>query len=75
MKDKKAIITLREPFDKLLQCQIIPSIGRGRIRTHGPRKGTPVFKTGAFGHSATLPEGKILTQVKEIVQENVDRFV
>ena|GEM_PF-5190449 len=30
--------------------------GRGRIRTHGPREGTPVFKTGAFGHSATLPD-------------------
>ncbi len=30
--------------------------GRGRIRTHGPRKGTPVFKTGAIGHSATLPK-------------------
>ncbi len=29
--------------------------GEGGIRTHGPRKGTPVFETGAFGHSATSP--------------------
>lgn len=29
--------------------------GRGRIRTHEPIAGFPVFKTGAFGHSATLP--------------------
>jgi hypothetical protein len=29
--------------------------GRGRIRTHGTLAGTPVFKTGALNHSATLP--------------------
>src|ERR1700719_4580943 len=29
--------------------------GEGEIRTHGPRKGTPVFKTGAFNRSATSP--------------------
>ena len=29
--------------------------GRGGIRTHGPREGTPVFKTGAINRSATLP--------------------
>jgi hypothetical protein len=29
--------------------------GRGEIRTHGPREETPVFKTGAIDHSATLP--------------------
>ena len=29
--------------------------GRGRIRTHEPIAGLPVFKTGAIGHSATLP--------------------
>jgi hypothetical protein len=33
--------------------------GRGRIRTHGPIAGSPVFKTGAIGHSATLPHGKV----------------
>src|ERR1700719_4613086 len=31
--------------------------GEGEIRTHGPRKGTPVFKTGAFNRSATSPTG------------------
>ncbi len=29
--------------------------GGGGIRTRGPREGTPVFKTGAFDHSATPP--------------------
>ncbi len=29
--------------------------GGGRIRTYGPRKGTTVFKTAAFDHSATPP--------------------
>jgi hypothetical protein len=29
--------------------------GRGGIRTHGTFAGTPVFKTGALNHSATLP--------------------
>ena len=30
--------------------------GSGEIRTHEGRKPLPVFKTGAFNHSATLPE-------------------
>ena len=29
--------------------------GEGEIRTHEPRKGLPVFKTGAFNRSATSP--------------------
>ena len=29
--------------------------GSGEIRTHGRRKPSPVFKTGAFNHSAKLP--------------------
>jgi hypothetical protein len=29
--------------------------GEGGIRTHEPRKGSPVFKTGAFNRSATSP--------------------
>ena len=29
--------------------------GSGEIRTHGSRKTSPVFKTGAFNRSATLP--------------------
>ena len=34
--------------------------GGGRIRTHGGLAPTPVFKTGAFNHSATPPKvGKI----------------
>src|SRR5882757_453913 len=31
--------------------------GEGEIRTHEPRKGPPVFKTGAFNRSATSPAG------------------
>src|SRR6188768_981993 len=42
-------------------CQRAPiywaSGGEGGIRTHGPREGTPVFKTGAFNRSATSPGG------------------
>ena len=30
--------------------------GRSEIRTHGTLAGTPVFKTGALNHSATLPD-------------------
>jgi hypothetical protein len=33
--------------------------GRGGIRTHGTLAGTPVFKTGALNHSATLPNVEI----------------
>ena len=29
--------------------------GGGRIRTHGPREGSTVFKTAAIDHSATPP--------------------
>ncbi len=29
--------------------------GEGGIRTHGDVAATPVFKTGAFNHSATSP--------------------
>ena len=29
--------------------------GRGEIRTHGGLSSSPVFKTGAFNRSATLP--------------------
>ena len=29
--------------------------GQGGIRTHGTLARTPVFKTGAFDHSATCP--------------------
>ena len=32
------------------------SDGQGGIRTHETREGLPVFKTGAFNHSATCPE-------------------
>jgi hypothetical protein len=31
------------------------SNGQGGIRTHETREGPPVFKTGAFNHSATCP--------------------
>lgn len=35
--------------------------GRGGIRTHGTLAGTPVFKTGALNHSATLPSPEWLS--------------
>src|ERR1700687_1716285 len=37
------------------QCLMKIVGGRGGIRTHGTLAGTPVFKTGALNHSATLP--------------------
>jgi len=36
-------------------CEIWARGGSGGIRTHGGREPSPVFKTGAFNHSATLP--------------------
>ena len=37
-------------------CMTIKSFGgSGEIRTHGGREPSPVFKTGALNHSATLP--------------------
>ncbi len=36
-------------------CGDIEFGGEGEIRTHGARKGTPVFKTGALNRSATSP--------------------
>jgi hypothetical protein len=32
--------------------------GEGEIRTHEPREGLPVFKTGAFNRSATSPTAR-----------------
>src|ERR1700712_4167760 len=36
--------------------------GRGGIRTHGTLAGTPVFKTGALNHSATLPNANLMRE-------------
>ena len=36
--------------------------GEGGIRTHGTRKGSTVFKTAAFDHSATSPYPKMYRQ-------------
>lgn len=52
--------------------------GEGEIRTRGTREGTPVFKTGAFGRSATSPEGsqyrRLWERLKSLMRELVDRF-
>gem|GEM_PF-6622075 len=40
---------LKRPIGRIKFC------GEGEIRTPGPRKETPVFKTGALDHSATSP--------------------
>lgn len=39
-----------------LRCTNVHLIGRRGIRTHGEREPSPVFKTGALNHSASLPE-------------------
>jgi hypothetical protein len=36
--------------------------GQGEIRTHDTLAGTPVFETGAFNHSATYPQSRILAK-------------
>ncbi len=41
--------------EKFIYTFYSKTFGRGGIRTLGNRKATPVFKTGAFDHSATLP--------------------
>ena len=43
--------------------------GEGEIRTHGARKGTPVFKTGALNRSATSPN------IPTILAESSIKFV
>lgn len=40
-----------------LDCFELSFGGSGEIRTHERDKPSPVFKTGAFNHSATLPSG------------------
>jgi hypothetical protein len=40
------------------RSQALDSGGEGEIRTHEPREGPPVFKTGAFNRSATSPMGR-----------------
>jgi hypothetical protein len=50
------------PRESHFSCYILPYLidnkgdgGRGGIRTPDTLSGTPVFKTGAINHSATLP--------------------
>ena len=38
-----------------IECRRVRAGGEGEIRTHEPREGLPVFKTGAFNRSATSP--------------------
>ena len=45
----------------LLKKCVAKNGGSGEIRTHGGRKPSPVFKTGAFNRSATLPSYFCLT--------------
>ena len=49
--------------------------GGGGIRTHGGREPTPVFKTGAFDHSATPPGGTLSTVGKTILKDVVLREI
>src|SRR5215475_4071001 len=48
--------------------------GRGGIRTHGTLAGTPVFKTGALNHSATLPQQATSITLRKEYQERVGRL-
>ncbi len=44
--------------------------GRGGIRTHGRLAPTPVFKTGALNHSATLPSARCYIGIFEIFSKS-----
>ena len=44
--------------------------GKGGIRTHGDRKATPIFKIGAFNHSATFPYTNFSKKNKKIQYKN-----
>ena len=43
--------------------QLFPKGGWGGIRTHETLTRLPVFKTGAFDHSATHPDGSSVPRV------------
>jgi hypothetical protein len=68
MTDTKADLRILPRFFWLGRCfdvnHVQPRIayGAGEIRTHEALSGSPVFKTGAFNHSATaplLPHGRV----------------
>ena len=46
--------------------------GEGGIRTHGGRKPTPVFETGALIHYATSPQSRQKVKVKRQNRNNLD---
>ena len=49
-------LRLRNPTWIFIVASLVKNLGgRGEIRTHGPVSETPVFRTGALDHSATLP--------------------
>ena len=49
--------------------------GSGEIRTHGGLSTSPVFKTGAFNRSATLPvRGRIMPQYRRLIQTPATRL-
>ena len=47
--------------------------GRGGIRTHGTLAGTPVFKTGALNHSATLPAQELQSVSVALIRTQCER--
>ena len=49
--------------------------GRGEIRTHGTLAGTPVFKTGALNHSATLPSAHVNGGERPLLQARCAGFI
>ncbi len=55
LKGKQSKIPGNKKHQIIYLVFFIAYSGSGEIRTHGPLTRTPVFKTGAFDHSATLP--------------------
>src|SRR5947209_20131539 len=55
MSGNLAYSTLIPHFAESASRLLILNGGEGEIRTHGTRKGSTVFETAAFDHSATSP--------------------
>ena len=62
-KDDKSNAVERSDSDRQIHfekyqrsnCRVDLSGGESGIRTHGPREGSPVFKTGVFNRSTISP--------------------
>jgi hypothetical protein len=55
-----SFLDLPQPGRRVTELESLYFGGEGEIRTHEPREGPPVFKTGAINRSATSPRSVTL---------------